>query len=159
MPEQPNEGWLSLIRYFDDIRAENRMASEAIHALQERLDDWDREQEIKRLTFEQKLLAQVGASGKDAEQAQREVEDTKAAMLAFQSESRSQFKQFTDALQTQRAVDLNTLRGEIKQVSDSKTTVTVARITSRTQIVVALLGMIAASGLVTLLFNLLTHKP
>ena len=70
MPEQPGGSWLDVIRYFDEyIRPTLSEHSEAIHALQDRSDDWEQAQNAKREVFEAKLERQIAAVGKDAEEA------------------------------------------------------------------------------------------
>jgi len=103
VPEQPAEGWLGIIRYLDDVRAENRMSSEAIHALQERLDDWDRDQEIKRMLFEQRLLAQIQFTGKNAEDAQRQVESVNAQLQAHMGSHKLKDKEHLDRVESLQA--------------------------------------------------------
>ena len=67
---QPENGWLEIIRYIDEtMRPELVQYREAIHALQERLDDWEHNQDHKRIEFEQRIDAKLSMIGRDAEDA------------------------------------------------------------------------------------------
>lgn len=67
--KMPADHWLEIIRFFDGMRAYQTQANEAIHAIQNRLDDADRELQMKLDKFESTITAQMMFLGRNAEEA------------------------------------------------------------------------------------------
>lgn len=64
MTDQAGNGWqLRISGMIDDLRAEQTMTRERIGAITNERDDWNREQDIKRLLFEKDQTARMQVMG------------------------------------------------------------------------------------------------
>ena len=96
---QPEPGGMEFIKYVETyIRPLFVQLSEALDGLRDSRDDWEREQEHKRVEFEQRVNAKLEMIGRDAEEA-------KAAGQAHLNSHRLKDKEHFDrveALQQER---------------------------------------------------------
>ena len=69
----PVDGWLELVRWIDGIRAEQAQAREAIHAHQERFDDFEHEVKSELHTFESEVHAQMRFIGHNLEEVAQKI--------------------------------------------------------------------------------------